>query len=206
MLDIYSRLIAKQRQLEDLKAARKRALEKTTCTSTSQPSNRSSSGSARHQPDPAGLHTSLTSLAWRTCLRISGPGSLDGCNSCPCWALTPWTHTASDKEPNTTKKHRKLLKSGKLGIADTQVVSRLEWPHELVYMADGRPAEYETLSISLFISGYMKITDRQKPDIKSPMSASLAYLMVNSERYGWEALCAFHAIWIQQLDQGRTSW
>ena len=73
-------------------------------------------------------------------------------------------------------------------------------------MAEGKPAKYETLSISEFISGYIKIMDRQKPDIKNWMSAHLADLMIDSELYRWEANHTFHAMWLQQLEQGRASW
>ena len=45
----------------------------------------------------------------------------------------------------------------------------------------------------------------QKPDIKKWMSTHLADLVVDSELYGWEAVYAFHAVWLQQLEQGIAS-
>ena len=111
--------------------------------------------------------------------------------------LGPYTtDTLSDKEePATTGRHRKFLKSGELRTAGTQVMRKVEWAHELVYMVEGKPAEYDTLSISLFISEYTKIMVKQKPDTKSQMRAHLAELMTDSGLYRWEAVRAFHAVY-----------
>ena len=38
------------------------------------------------------------------------------------------------------------------------------------------------------------------------MSAYLAELMADAELYGWEATKAFHAVWLQQLEQGQVTW
>ena len=32
------------------------------------------------------------------------------------------------------------------------------------------------------------------------MSTHLVELMDDAELYGWEAVCAFHAVWLQQMD------
>ena len=48
--------------------------------------------------------------------------------------------------------------------------------------------------------------DSQKPEIKALMSSHLAELMANAELYGWEAVHAFHAVWLQQIAQGMTTW
>ena len=56
------------------------------------------------------------------------------------------------------------------------------------------------------MSGYLKIMNNQKVDIKEIMSTHLAELMANAELYGWEATHAFHAVVLQQLEQGRALW
>ena len=48
--------------------------------------------------------------------------------------------------------------------------------------------------------------DIQKPDIRELMSTHHAELMANAELYGWEAIQVFHAIWLQQMEQGKASW
>ena len=38
------------------------------------------------------------------------------------------------------------------------------------------------------------------------MATHLAELKGNVELYGWEAVHAFHAMWLQQIEQGHASW
>ena len=59
----------------------------------------------------------------------------------------------------------------------------MEELHESIYTVDGKPAKYESLSIPLFLSGYIRIMDAQKPDTKALMSAHLTELMVDAELY-----------------------
>ena len=115
---------------------------------------------------------------------MSAPGLPDGCSSCP--VLGPYTTDTSsaEEEAEPTRRHKKPLTSGKLRTANKQVIHKVEWPHELVYRVEGKPAECETLSVPFFISGYIKIMDGQKPDIKNRISAHLAELMGDAEIYG----------------------
>ena len=85
-------------------------------------------------------------------------------------------------------------------------MKHVDWPHEFVYSADGKATEYEPLAMLLFVSGYVKIMDSQKSDISALMSTHLAELMANAELYGWEAVQAFHAVWLQKMEQGKASW
>ena len=57
-----------------------------------------------------------------------------------------------------------------------------------------------------FVSGYMKLMDIQKPDVRTLMSSHLSELMADAELYGWGAVHAFQAVWLQQMDQGRATW
>ena len=116
--------------------------------------------------------------------------------------LAPYTmDTLFDKEEDTifASWRRKLIKLGKLHMADTstQVLHRVESPHKSIYTMDGKPAEYKALSIPLFVTGYIRIMDTQKPDIKA-----LTELMGDAELYGWEAIRAFHDVWLQQMEHG----
>ena len=56
----------------------------------------------------------------------------------------------------STHNHMKQLKSGKLKTTNSLIVHCVVWPHELVYTAKGQPAVYDSISVLLFISGYMK--------------------------------------------------
>ena len=46
----------------------------------------------------------------------------------------------------------------------------------------------------------------QTRDIRGFMSTHLVELMADAELYGWETVWAFHAVWLQQMEQGRASW
>ena len=48
--------------------------------------------------------------------------------------------SSNKKEPVPTRSHRKPLKSGKLSMADTQVIHHVVWLHKFVCMAVGQPA------------------------------------------------------------------
>lgn len=82
--------------------------------------------------------------------------------------LCPYTtDTVSDEEAAaTTKPCQNLLKSAKKRTADTQVIQRVDWLHELVCTTEGLPHEYEKLSIPLFVYCYVKIINGQKLPIK----------------------------------------
>ena len=69
-------------------------------------------------------------------------------------------NTSSDEGEDTTfaRQCRKPIKWGRLCMADTQMLWRVQWPHESLYMADGKTAEYEALSILLLVAGYIRIT------------------------------------------------
>ena len=56
------------------------------------------------------------------------------------------------------------------------------------------------------MSGYVNIMDSQKPDVRALVSSHLAELMTDAELYCWEVVWAFHAIWLQQIQQGRAMW
>ena len=45
-----------------------------------------------------------------------------------------------DQEPAHRRKNGKPLKSGKVRTADSTVIKRITWPHELVYSSGGEPA------------------------------------------------------------------
>ena len=65
---------------------------------------------------------------------------------------------------------------------------RVEWLYKSINTVEGKPAKYESLSIPLFISGYVRIMDAQKLDIKALMLAHLTELIADAELYRWEAV------------------
>ena len=86
------------------------------------------------------------------------------------------------------------------------VLKKVTWPHEWVYMASGQPAVYEDSSITLFVFGYLAVMEVVKPDLKPIMARDLKELMTNAEVYGWAPVWTYHAIWLQQIVNGRAQW
>ena len=58
----------------------------------------------------------------------------------------------------------------------------------------------------LFVSSYIQIMEAENPATKALMASHLVEQMGDAELYGWKAVCAFHAIWLQQLEHGCVSW
>ena len=65
------------------------------------------------------------------------------------------TDEESDSEEDPILEPKwKTLKSVTLRMADSSVLHKVVWPHEVVYTVMGKPAEYEDISIPLFISSH----------------------------------------------------
>ena len=108
--------------------------------------------------------------------------------------------------PARGKKRRKALRSGKVRTADSIVVKRINWPHELMYTSGGKPAVYEQVSMPLFMSGYLCVLDRVKSGEKQIMLKHLKELMADASTYALEAVQAYHVVLLQQLENGQVDW
>ena len=56
----------------------------------------------------------------------------------------------------------KALRYEVIRTTDSSVLPKVIWPHWIVYTAMGQPAEYEGLTIQLFISGYLAVMAAEK--------------------------------------------
>ena len=84
--------------------------------------------------------------------------------------LGPYTtDMSSDEEPGTVSAgcRKTYLKSGRLHTTDSQVLHTVDWPHMHVYSADGKPAEYESLTVPLLVARYVPIMEA-RPMISEP--------------------------------------
>ena len=57
----------------------------------------------------------------------------------------------------------------------------------------GQPAEYDQLSVTLFVSGYSMIIASEKKSVRPYMLQHLEDLMEDVELYSWETVLAFGA-------------
>ena len=70
----------------------------------------------------------------------------------PALQLTTMNDDSRSEEAATTPAPRKRgLKSGNIHTVDTTVLCKITWPHEVVYTCTGQPAEYENMSVTLFV-------------------------------------------------------
>ena len=93
-----------------------------------------------------------------------------------------------DEGAVSTHNHKKQLKPCKLRTADLLVVHRVLWPHELVYTAEGQPTVYDTISVALFVNGYMQAMEAEKPAVRPLMGAHRVELMDDAEMYCCECI------------------
>ena len=56
-----------------------------------------------------------------------------------------------------------------------------------------------------FITGYITIVDLQSEPLRKLMSAHLKEFMEDGETFGWPVR-AYHAVWLQHIEQGRATW
>ena len=95
------------------------------------------------------------------------------------------TEKESVIEKETTHRPRKKqLQSGKLRSADTIIVHKVTWPHELVYTVSGQPAVYDEISIPLFVSSYLAVVEAKGPPAWLLMAQHLQEVMGDRDLYG----------------------
>ena len=70
-----------------------------------------------------------------------------------------------EDEVTTPAQRKRGLKSGKIRTADTTVLHKIIWPYEVVYTSTG-PAEYEKMSITLFVSGFVMVMAIEKEKVR----------------------------------------
>ena len=62
-------------------------------------------------------------------------------------------------------------------MADSSVLHKVVWPYELVYTTARKPAQYEDISIPLFVSGYLAVMVAEKLALHLLMAQHLHEVM-----------------------------
>ena len=110
-----------------------------------------------------------------------------------------------DKDQPAHRRRHKNLKSGMDRTGITTVINQVTWLHEVMHTSDGKPASYQDISVPQFVYGYMIVMDTEEVDIKVKMAAHLKDLMSDAQLYRWELCRAFNGVWLNQLEQGRST-
>ena len=65
------------------------------------------------------------------------------------------------------------------------MVRKVTWPHEVVYISEGKPASYQDISVFLFVQGYLITMDSQDTTNKDRMAEHLKDLVSDATMYVW---------------------
>ena len=77
----------------------------------------------------------------------------------------------------------------------------INWPHEVLYSADGPLAVYDDLTMRAFVQGYLIVMSYKiDTQVNAQMSQHIEELMEDMDVYGWDRVRAVHAAWLNQLE------
>ncbi|XP_050164372.1 espin-like protein isoform X2 [Myiozetetes cayanensis] len=80
-------------------------------------------------------------------------------------------------------------------------------PEQFVAAAGGGPAEYESLSLEMFMLGYFRILEQELPPEERRGRHLLCFEVFEQlGRHGWRAVRAFHRAVTDEIAAGRRSW
>ncbi|KAK4819738.1 LOW QUALITY PROTEIN: hypothetical protein QYF61_010832 [Mycteria americana] len=80
-------------------------------------------------------------------------------------------------------------------------------PEQFVVTAGGGPADYESLSLELFMLGYFRILERELPPEERHGRHLLCFEVFEQlGRHGWQAVRSFHRAVTDEIAAGRRGW
>ncbi|XP_027320529.3 espin-like protein isoform X1 [Anas platyrhynchos] len=80
-------------------------------------------------------------------------------------------------------------------------------PEQFVRRADGTPADYDSLTLELFMLGYFRILEQDlAPEERRGRHLLCFEVFDHLGRHGWEAARAFHRAVTDEIAAGRRSW
>ena len=104
----------------------------------------------------------------------------------PLVADSTTDENSSSEEGPITHRKRRTLKSGMAHTGATRIKMRINWPHEGVFTADGKPTVYEDLTLMAFVWRYLMVFSmKMDTRVKAHMPQHLEELMEDTDLYGW---------------------
>ncbi|XP_021251326.1 espin-like protein isoform X2 [Numida meleagris] len=80
-------------------------------------------------------------------------------------------------------------------------------PEQFVRRADGTPADYDSLTLELFMLGYFRILERELPPEERRGRHLLCFEVFDHlGRHGWDTVRAFHRAVTDEIAAGRRGW
>ena len=110
--------------------------------------------------------------------------------------------------PSTSKGKRPRDVSGLLRTAATvKPKFMVQWPHEkALYKQGATPPAYQDLSLDQFVRGFIMTSLKAPQDELLHRLRYLSDLMADCRVRSWEKVRDFHAVWMQELEQGEATW
>jgi hypothetical protein len=102
----------------------------------------------------------------------------------------------SDGQPQTPPRKKKTRQNSKCD----------HWPNDHIYSIAGQKLTYEDLSWQQFLGGYLAATCLSKAADQPHMYAHLEILAEDMQSFTFQAVRAFHGVWLQEGEQGRVTW
>ena len=118
------------------------------------------------------------------------------------------TDPDDEEDEPKPRRTRGKKKSGIKRTAADKVREEQDWPHLHVYSGPSRkPAEYEKLTQSEFVQGYISIIQECKSmATKELMLQHLKELTEDVADVGFEAVRSLHSVILMEMEQGRLKW
>jgi hypothetical protein len=122
--------------------------------------------------------------------------------------LDDYSEDDDDVRPSTSKGKRPRDVSGLLRTAATvKPKFMVQWPHEKsLYKQGATPPSYQDLSLDQFVRGFIVTSLKAPQDELVHRLRYLADLMADCRVRSWEKVRDFHAVWMQELEQGEATW
>jgi hypothetical protein len=101
-----------------------------------------------------------------------------------------------DEQLQTTPRRKRAKKQGKSDI----------WPNMHVYSVAGQKVDYEELSWQQFLAGYLAVARLAPPADQAHIYAHLEVLAEDLQSFPFQAVRAFHGVWLQEIQSGKVQW
>jgi hypothetical protein len=116
------------------------------------------------------------------------------------------TSSSDSSSEEETRRTRKGKVSGRDTTAANIVKVKAQWPHHEIFLAGGKPAKYNDLTLPMFCRGYTSKMNSQNSHLRNLMSEHLIRLMKDADKHDWEDVKAYHGVFLQHVEAGRTTW
>jgi hypothetical protein len=115
-------------------------------------------------------------------------------------------NSPTPRKPAARAPKKKKFKSGRLRTANSRVKIVTTWPHEVVYDTNNYAAEFDLISLPLFVKGFAKVTCTKDLHNVTARLAVLEEVMEDAETHPWELVRSAHCVFLQQVETGTITW